>query len=137
MQRRCYDGAPPPTGPDHDRLDDLAAALAHLPAAAERGTEALADFVARVRPWWRGAALPLLRQGRTVLVVAHGNSLRALCTVLDDLAPQEVEELDVPTGRPLVYRLDDDGALRPRGGAYLDAATAEAEAAAVAAEGGT
>lgn len=137
VQRRCYDGAPPPTGPDHDRLDDLAPALAHLPAAAERGTEALADVVGRVRPWWREEALPLLGDGRTVLVVAHGNSLRALCTVLDDLAPEEVEGLNLPTGQPLVYRSGGDGALLPRGGTYLDAAGARAGAAAVAAEGGT
>lgn len=136
-QRRCYDGAPPPTGPDHERLAELGPALAHLPAAAERGTEALADVVERLRPWWRDEALPLLREGRTVLVVAHGNSLRALSTVVDDLAPEEVEALNLPTGHPLVYRCTGDGGLHPRGGTYLDASAARAAAEAVAAEGGT
>ncbi|WP_299037913.1 2,3-diphosphoglycerate-dependent phosphoglycerate mutase [uncultured Pseudokineococcus sp.] len=137
VERRCYDGAPPPTAPDHERLADLGPALAHLPAAAARGTEALADVVERVGPWWREVAWPLLREGRTVLVVAHGNSLRALCAVLDDLAPEEVEALNLPTGQPLVYRRGDDGALHPRGGTYLDGEGARAAAAAVAAEGGT
>ena len=136
-KRRCYDGVPPPTGPDHERLADLAPALAHLSAARTRGTESLADVVERVRPWWREEALPLLRDGRTVLVVAHGNSLRALCAVVDDLAPEEVEALNLPTGQPLVYRGTGGGGLRPRGGSYLDGEGARAAAAAVAAEGGT
>lgn len=134
--RRCYDGAPPPTGPDHPCLADLGPALAHLPDAARRGTEALADVVERVRPFWHGEVTGLLAAGRTVLVVAHGNSLRALCAVVDGLSPEEVEELNLPTGQPLVYRVR-DGAPSPRGGSYLDAATARAAAAAVAAEGGT
>ncbi|MEJ5914747.1 2,3-bisphosphoglycerate-dependent phosphoglycerate mutase [Pseudokineococcus sp. 1T1Z-3] len=135
--RRRLSGAPPPAGPGHERLPDLAPALAHLPAARARGVESLADVVARVEPAWRPRVPDLLAAGHTVLVVAHGNSLRAVCVVVDDLSPVEVEALDLPTGHPLVYRADGAGHLTPRGGTYLDAETARRAAEAVAAEGGT
>jgi 2,3-bisphosphoglycerate-dependent phosphoglycerate mutase len=79
--------------------------------------------------------VPDLRAGRTVLVTAHGNSLRALVAHLDRLSPQEILGLNIPTGMPLVYRLDAGYAPTVRGGRYLDPDTATAEAALVAGQG--
>jgi 2,3-bisphosphoglycerate-dependent phosphoglycerate mutase len=82
-------------------------------------------------PYWYDAIVPDLRAGRDVLVVAHGNSLRALVKHLDDISDEDIAGLNIPTGIPLVYRLDDD--LRPvsRGGQYLDADAAAASIEAV------
>src|SRR5699024_2358432 len=92
-------------------------------------------------PWVAGALTDHLAAGRRVLVVAHGNSLRALCAVLDRLDAVQLAALNLPNARPLAYRLHPDaaGELWPevRGGEYLDAAAAHAEAAVIAAEGGT
>jgi 2,3-bisphosphoglycerate-dependent phosphoglycerate mutase len=121
LWRRSYDGRPPPL----DAGDD----------PTHPRTESLADVVARLLPYWRDAIVPDLRAGGPVLVVAHGNSLRALVAHLDVLSPAEVLDLNIPTGMPLRYDLDDD--LRPllRGGRYLEPDAAAAAAAAVAAEG--
>ncbi|MEU0679965.1 2,3-bisphosphoglycerate-dependent phosphoglycerate mutase [Streptomyces albogriseolus] len=119
-------------------------ALARLRAdpryAALRGgglpaVESLADMIARVAPYWADVPAGQLRSGRRVLVVAHGNALRALIAVLDRLTEQEVEDLNIPTGAPLRY--DFDRALRPvvRGGGYLDPDSARTAAATVATEG--
>ena len=93
-------------------------------------TECLKDVVARLLPYWYDAIVPDLRTGQTVLVVAHGNSLRALVKHLDDVGEEEIVGLNIPTGIPLAYDLDDD--LRPTaaGGRYLDpdAAAAAIEA---------
>ncbi|PFG39987.1 2,3-bisphosphoglycerate-dependent phosphoglycerate mutase [Georgenia soli] len=137
--RRSYAGRPP-------ALDEATLALwrrlppfDRLPTEALTPTESLADVVTRLRPW-----LPELRAhlagGRNVLVVAHGNSLRALCALLDDLGPAELAALNLPNARPLRYDLVDDGdRLRPlvRGGTYLDPEAARAEALLIAAQGGT
>ena len=82
--------------------------------------ESLADVSARLMPWWEDVLAPDLRAGHTVLVTAHSNSLRALIAHLDDLGPDEVVDVEVPTAAPLCYELDDD--LRPtvRGGRYID-----------------
>ena len=102
-------------------------------------TESLADVTARLLPYWQDAIVPDLRAGHTVLVVAHGNSLRALVAHLDQLSPEEVLGLNIPTGMPLHYHLDADlGAdlvPRVRGGAYLEPGAAADAAAAVATEG--
>ncbi|MBA8792875.1 2,3-bisphosphoglycerate-dependent phosphoglycerate mutase [Friedmanniella endophytica] len=111
-------------------------ALRGLPWPAVRRTESLLDVIRRVRPVLSDCIIPLLRDGRSVLVVAHGNSLRALCACMDDLTDGEIADLNLPTGEPLLYRFDGDGGLCPRGGQYLHPA-ARAAAAAVAAEGGT
>lgn len=97
--------------------------------------ERFTDVIVRVVPYWADVLAAQLLSGRTVLVVAHGNSLRALVAVLDRLTDHEVEDLNVPTGAPLLYRFD--AALRPavRGGRYLEPASAQAAALAVAAEG--
>jgi 2,3-bisphosphoglycerate-dependent phosphoglycerate mutase len=86
-------------------------------------------------PWWYDAIVPDLRTGSTVLVAAHGNSLRALVKHLDGIADAEIPGLNIPTGIPLRYDLD--GNLRPKvaGGAYLDPEAAAAGAAAVASQG--
>ncbi len=131
--RRSYDTPPPALEVDderHPRHDPRYAVLApeQLPA-----TECLADVVARVLPYWYDAIVPELRQGRVVLVAAHGNSLRALVKHLERIDDDDIAELNIPTGIPRVYELDDD--LRPTDARYLgDPAAAAAAAAAVAAQ---
>ena len=132
--RRSYDTPPPPIAHDNPYAvvgDDRYAALAPDVVPA---TECLADVVVRLLPYWHDAIVPDLRGGRVVLVVAHGNSLRALVKHLDGIGDDDIAGLNIPTGNPLVYRLDED--LRPVGASgYLDPAAAEAGAAAVAAQG--
>jgi 2,3-bisphosphoglycerate-dependent phosphoglycerate mutase len=97
-------------------------------------TESLADTVARFLPYWHGEIAPAVRSGRRVLVCAHGNSLRALVKHLDGMSDEAIVALNIPTGVPLVYELDDE--LRPLSHRYLgDPAAIEAAAAAVAAQG--
>jgi 2,3-bisphosphoglycerate-dependent phosphoglycerate mutase len=98
-------------------------------------TECLADVVARLLPYWESAIVPDLRSGATVLLAAHGNSLRALVKHLDGISAEAIAKLNLPTGVPLRYDLDDD--LRPvtPGGTYLDPAAAESSIAAVANQG--
>src|SRR5699024_7436094 len=98
-------------------------------------TECLADVVARFLPYWEQAVVPDLRDGRTVLLAAHGNSLRALVKYLDGISDADIAGLNIPTGIPLLYVLDDD--LRPRtpGGRYLDPTAAEEAIAGVANQG--
>ena len=90
---------------------------------------------ARLLPYWYDAIVPDLRAGLTVLVTAHGNSLRALVAHLDRLSPAEILGLNIPTGMPLVYRLDAGLAPTVRGGSYLDPAAAATAAAQVAGQG--
>ncbi len=125
--RRSYDIPPPPLAPDdprHPRLDPRYADVARneLPA-----TESLADTLARVLPFWHARIAPELRSARNVLVVAHGNSLRALVKMLDGLSESEIVELNIPTGVPLLYELEPD--LRPRERRYLGDPAAIAAAA--------
>jgi len=120
LWRRSYDVPPPPIAADNPydvRNDARYAALA--PDLLPR-TECLADVVERMLPYWYDAVVPDLRAGRTTLVAAHGNSLRALVKHLDGMSEEAVVGLNIPTGIPLVYRLDAD--LRPtkQGGDYLD-----------------
>jgi 2,3-bisphosphoglycerate-dependent phosphoglycerate mutase len=97
-------------------------------------SESLKDTVARFLPFWEEAIAPSLRDGRRVLVAAHGNSLRALVKYLDGISDADIVGLNIPTGVPLAYDLDDD--LRPRGRRYLgDPERVAAAAAAVAAQG--
>jgi 2,3-bisphosphoglycerate-dependent phosphoglycerate mutase len=129
LWRRSYDVPPPPI-PDDDPLsqaDDPR--YAGLPPELRPRTECLKDVVARMLPYWYDAVVPDLVAGQTVLIVAHGNSLRALVKHLDGISDAAIAELNIPTGIPLVYELDD--AFRPAvpGGRYLDP-----EAAAEAAE---
>ena len=133
--RRSYDVPPPPltVGSEWDVSGDPR--YAGLAPEVVPLTECLADVVARLLPYWYDVIVPDLRAGHVVLVAAHGNSLRAMVKHLDGLTEQQVVGLNIPTGIPLRYELDDD--LRPRtvGGDYLDPAAAATAAAAVADQG--
>jgi 2,3-bisphosphoglycerate-dependent phosphoglycerate mutase len=133
--RRSYSVPPPPIEPGSEFSQDTDPRYAMLPPEVRPATECLADVVVRMLPYWYDAIVPDLRAGYTVLVAAHGNSLRALVKHLDGMGEDEVVALNIPTGIPLRYDLDAD--LRPtvRGGVYLDPAAAESAAAAVAAQG--
>ena len=95
------------------------------------------DVIERVRPCWEQGIRSRLRTGLSVLVVAHGNSLRALCALIDELDEDELEALNLPAGQPLQYDTTPDGRCEPRGGRYLDPEAARAGAELIAAEGGT
>ena len=135
MWRRSYDVPPPPIerGSEYDQSDDPR--YAALPPEARPATECLADVVVRMLPYWYDAIVPDLRTGATVLVAAHGNSLRALVKHLDGMSDEAVIALNIPTGIPLRYDLDE--AFRPitAGGEYLDPDAARESAAAVANQG--
>ncbi|MDX6745000.1 phosphoglyceromutase [Actinocorallia sp. A-T 12471] len=124
--RRSYDTPPPPIA-DGDPLSQVGdLRYASLPSELVPRTECLADVVDRLLPYWYDAIVPDLAAGRTVLVTAHGNSLRALVKHLDDIPDDEISELNIPTGIPLKYELDADFVPRKRGGEYLDPQAAKA-----------
>ena len=132
--RRSFD-VPPPPQPVDDEFSQ-----AHDPRYAdiEGGppvTECLKDVIARLLPYWESAIVPDLRAGLTVLVAAHGNSLRGIVKHLDGISDEAISGLNIPTGMPLIYRLGDD--LKPLiiGGEYLDPEAAKTAAAAVANQG--
>lgn len=142
--RRSVHTPPPPMR--DDLYDALAATelFRRLPEAALVRTESLADVMIRVEAFWRERVDPALRRGENVLVVAHGNSLRALCAVVDDLPDEQVRTLGLPTGHPLRYDMSPDGDERRGmllplvpGGTYLDEPAALAAAEHLAREGGT
>lgn len=108
-----------------------------LPDAAMPRTESLRDVMVRVQPVLAGTVQPVLAAGRSVLVVAHGNSLRAVVGLLDGSDEGELRDLNIPTGQPLVYDVDGRGRPVPRSGRYLDPETAHRAAQVIAAEGGT
>jgi len=118
--RRSYD-TPPPAIDDADEFSQVGdRRYADLPPELMPRTECLADVIVRMLPYWYDAVVPDLRAGRTVLVTAHGNSLRALVKHLDGLSEQEVVGLNIPTGIPLLYELDADLQPSTPGGEYLD-----------------
>jgi 2,3-bisphosphoglycerate-dependent phosphoglycerate mutase len=132
--RRSYDIRPPDIEPgsefdvaDDPRYRELAPHV--IPRA-----ECLKDTLERTLPYWEDAIVPDLRAGRVVLVAAHGNSLRALVKHLDGISDEAITELNIPTGNPLVYELDES--LTPVSKAYLDPEAAAAGAAEVAAQAG-
>jgi 2,3-bisphosphoglycerate-dependent phosphoglycerate mutase len=132
--RRSYATPPPALERDDPRFPGRDPRYASLGPDDLPRTEALRDTVARFLPYWESAIAPAIRSGRRVLVAAHGNSLRALVKHLDGISDEEIVGLNIPTGVPLVYRLDDD--LRPLEHHYLgDAEAVAAKAAAVAAQG--
>lgn len=136
LWRRSYDVPPPPIAPDDPYAQTDDPRYAALPPDARPATECLADVVRRMIPYWEDVIVAEdLRAGKNVLVAAHGNSLRALVKHLDGISDADIAELNIPTGIPLVYRLDAD--LKPivRGGEYLDPEAAATAAAAVAAQG--
>ena len=132
--RRSYDVPPPPID-DADQYSQ-----AHDERYADLGpripkTECLKDVLERMLPFWMSDIQPALKGGKTVLVTAHGNSLRALVKHLDDISDDEIAELNIPTGIPLVYKLDANFKPLVKGGEYLDPEAAAAGVAAVAAQG--
>ena len=135
LWRRSYDTPPPPIADDDEWSQNGDARYADLPDEIVPRTECLADVVDRMLPYWYDVIVPDLRTGQTVCVAAHGNSLRALVKHLDGMSEEAVVGLNIPTGIPLVYRLDDD--LRPleRGGEYLDPEAAAEAIKAVANQG--
>jgi 2,3-bisphosphoglycerate-dependent phosphoglycerate mutase len=133
--RRSYD-TPPPALPDDSEFSQVGdARYAELPDELMPRTECLADVLDRMLPYWYDAIVPDLLAGKTVLVTAHGNSLRALVKHLDGIGEEEIVSLNIPTGIPLVYELDDSLKPTVAGGRYLDPAAAEAAIAAVANQG--
>jgi len=135
LWRRSYDVPPPPLSDDDPMSQASDPRYSLLPDELLPRTECLRDVVARMLPYWHDVIIGDLAAGRTVLVVAHGNSLRALVKHLDMVGDAEIAELNIPTGMPLVYELD--GGFRPvqAGGRYLDPEAAAKAAAAVAAQG--
>jgi len=125
--RRSYDIPPPPLETDDPRHPRFDARYANLKPAELPATESLKDTLARVLPYWNERIAPELRAGRNVMVAAHGNSLRAMVKMLDNVSEAEITELNIPTGVPLLYELDDQ--LKPRGSRYLGDAAAIAAAA--------
>jgi 2,3-bisphosphoglycerate-dependent phosphoglycerate mutase len=133
LWRRSFDVPPPPLDDDSEFSQAHDERYAGLGSDLPR-TESLALVIKRLLPYWDSDIAPDLRAGNTVLVTAHGNSLRALVKHLDRIGDEDIAELNIPTGIPLVYTLDDD--LKPVGKAeYLDPEAAAAGAAAVANQG--
>jgi 2,3-bisphosphoglycerate-dependent phosphoglycerate mutase len=129
--RRSYDTPPPALDPADPRYEGGDPRYAGIPVPR---TECLKDTVARVIPFWNEVLAPAVRSGRRVIVAAHGNSLRALIKHLDGVSDADIVALNVPTGVPLVYELDD--ALRPQRHSYLgDQEEIARRMAAVAAQG--
>ncbi|MFQ5634046.1 MAG: 2,3-diphosphoglycerate-dependent phosphoglycerate mutase [Gammaproteobacteria bacterium] len=128
--RRSYDIPPPPlqaSDARHPSHDPRYANVENLPA-----TESLKSTLERVRPYWEEHMAPPLRSGRNVLVAAHGNSLRALVKMLDEISDADITEFNIPTGVPILYELDDD--LRPLQRRFLGDPEAIARAAAAVAQ---
>lgn len=133
--RRGYDTPPPALELDDERHPSHDERYAALDPEDLPATECLADVVERMIPYWENEIVPDLAEGKTVLVVAHGNSLRALVKELDDISEDDIVGLNIPTGIPLVYELDDD--MSPVSSRYLgDADAAQAAAEAVAKQAG-
>lgn len=131
--RRSYDTPPPelPDDAEYSQHDDVR--YANLPQVPR--TECLKDVVERFVPYFEEEILPRAKRGETVLIAAHGNSLRALVKHLDNISDEDIAALNIPTGIPLVYEIGADGSVLNPGGEYLDPEAAAAGAAAVANQG--
>ncbi|GFK17787.1 phosphoglyceromutase [Corynebacterium glutamicum] len=131
--RRSYDTPPP------ELADDAEYSQANDPRYADLDvvprTECLKDVVVRFVPYFEEEILPRAKKGETVLIAAHGNSLRALVKHLDGISDADIAELNIPTGIPLIYEIAEDGSVVNPGGTYLDPEAAAAGAAAVANQG--
>ncbi|MET7875009.1 MULTISPECIES: phosphoglyceromutase [Streptomyces griseus group] len=126
LWRRSYDTPPPPLARDdeYSQFDDPR--YADLPPEVRPDTECLKDVVVRMLPYWFDSIVPDLLTGRTVLVAAHGNSLRGLVKHLDGISDEDISGLNIPTGIPLSYELDADFKPLKPGGTYLDPDAAKA-----------
>ncbi len=134
LWRRSFDVPPPPLDDDSEFSQAPDPRYADLGAEMPR-TECLKDVIARMLPHWEESIVPDLQAGHTVLVAAHGNSLRAIVKHLDQVGDDDIAGLNIPTGMPLVYRVDESFRPTVAGGEYLDPEAAEAAAAAVANQG--
>ncbi|GAA1835453.1 phosphoglyceromutase [Pseudonocardia alni] len=132
LWRRSYDTPPPAIEKGSEFSQDADPRYAGVDAPL---TECLADVVDRFLPYWTEAVVPDLRDGKVVLLAAHGNSLRALVKYLDGISDADIAGLNIPTGIPLVYDLDDDLTPTNPGGRYLDPAAAQEAIAGVANQG--
>ena len=133
LWRRSFDVPPPPI----DENDEFS--QAHDPRYADLSevprTECLKDVVARMIPYWKESIIPDLKSGKKVLITAHGNSLRALVKHLDEISDADIAGLNIPTGIPLLYELNEDFTPVKKGGEYLDPEAAKAAIEAVANQG--
>jgi len=132
--RRSFDVPPPPQPVDDEFSQANDPRYADIEGGPPR-TECLKDVIERMLPYWESAIVPDLRAGKTVLVAAHGNSLRGIVKHLDTISDEAISGLNIPTGMPLVYRLDGDLTPLTPGGEYLDPEAARAAAEAVANQG--
>ncbi len=130
LWRRSYDTPPPPLSDDSEFSQSADPRYASIPPELRPRTECLKDVVVRMLPYWYDGIVPDLLAGRTVLVAAHGNSLRALVKHLDGISDADIAGLNIPTGIPLAYELDASFKPLKPGGTYLDpdAAAAAIEA---------
>jgi 2,3-bisphosphoglycerate-dependent phosphoglycerate mutase len=128
--RRSYDVPPPPIDNDDPNANFSDPRYAGLPSEARPQTECLKDVLLRALPYWYDRIVPDLRAGKITLIAAHGNSLRAIVKHLDAISDSDIVGLNIPTGIPLLYELDDDLKPTTSGGRYLDpeAAAASIEA---------
>ncbi|MEY3696863.1 MAG: hypothetical protein RJA41_513 [Actinomycetota bacterium] len=135
LWRRSYDVPPPAIDPEDKYAQTNDPRYADIAGKELPATECLKDVVARMLPYWESNIVPDLKAGKVVMVTAHGNSLRALVKHLDDISDEGIAALNIPTGIPLVYKLDSN--LKPivKGGEYLDPEAAATAAAAVANQG--
>jgi 2,3-bisphosphoglycerate-dependent phosphoglycerate mutase len=115
--RRSYDVPPPPLSTNDERYPGRDPRYASLESHEIPLTESLKDVVNRFLPYWHEVIVPAVREGQRVLIVAHGNSLRGLVKLLDRVSDEQIVQLNIPTGIPLVYELDDD--LTPLRSYYL------------------
>ena len=134
LWRRSFDVPPPPIADTDEFSQARDPRYAGLGSAMPK-TECLKDVVARMLPYWSEAIVPDLKENKTVLVTAHGNSLRALVKHLDDISDSDIAELNIPTGIPLIYQLNDAMTPVKKGGEYLDPDAAAAAITAVANQG--
>jgi len=134
LWRRSYDTPPPAIERGSEFSQDADPRYQDIDGEAPL-TECLKDVVARLVPYWENEIVPDLKAGKTVLVTAHGNSLRALVKHRDGISDEDIAALNIPTSQPLVYELDDDFKPVKKGGTYLDEEAARAAAEAVANQG--
>jgi len=135
LWRRSYDVPPPAIAADNEYAQTGDPRYADIPASELPATECLADVVKRMLPYWETSIVPDLKQGKVVMIAAHGNSLRALVKHLDGISDDDIAGLNIPTGIPLVYELDENFKPVVAGGKYLDPDAAALAAAAVANQG--
>ncbi|MFM1825979.1 MAG: hypothetical protein RLZZ37_614 [Actinomycetota bacterium] len=135
LWRRSYDVPPPPIDPNDKYAQNNDPKYKDMQNSDIPLTECLKDVVKRVIPYWQESIVPELQSGKTVLVVAHGNSLRALIKYLENISDEDIAKLNLPTGIPLLYRLDENFKPIVFGGEYLDPQAAKEAIDAVANQG--